>query len=329
MICENLISIIVPVFNTEIYLEKCIKSLCAQTYENIEILLIDDGSTDSSGAICDEFENREKKIRAIHKKNGGPSSARNTGIEEAKGEYITFVDADDYVSPQYIENLYESVLKKDLVCAGYIDISRYGKYEHTDFIKEGDKKKLSDDILTGTGGVPWGKLYRKEIINENRIRFNSNVIMSEDLLFLLDYVNYVREYKYTAGKYYIYNRLNEKGISRNISNKYLESYEIFFWDLEEKLRKLEYSQIEIERISNKKVEHMICEILMSSRNIKQNYASIIKNERFKQVIKENENSNYIIQCAKEKKWYRIYLFQIRKKIKYYCVITWRKITRKV
>ncbi|MDE7478361.1 MAG: glycosyltransferase family 2 protein, partial [Lachnospiraceae bacterium] len=103
---DPLISVIVPVYNVEKYVMRCIESILAQTYTNLEILLVDDGSTDASGKICDELAKKDVRIRIIHKENGGPSDARNVGIQEARGEYYLFVDSDDWIS----ENLLESML---------------------------------------------------------------------------------------------------------------------------------------------------------------------------------------------------------------------------
>lgn len=99
---NELISIIAPVYNVEKYLDRCVKSLIAQTYENIEIILVDDGSTDSCGKKCDEYALLDDRIRVIHKKNGGLSDARNAGIDRASGNYIAFIDSDDFVSELYI-----------------------------------------------------------------------------------------------------------------------------------------------------------------------------------------------------------------------------------
>lgn len=106
---DELVSVIIPVYNVEKYLEKCIESVISQTYNNIEIILVDDGSTDKSCFICDKYCKKDDRIRVIHKKNGGLSEARNTGIENSKGEYITFIDSDDYVDKKYIQYLYELI----------------------------------------------------------------------------------------------------------------------------------------------------------------------------------------------------------------------------
>lgn len=108
-----LISVIVPVYNIEEYLERCVSSICEQTYENLEILLVDDGSTDGSGVLCDNLALKDARIRVYHKKNGGSSSARNLGISMAQGEYLGFVDSDDYISQDMYELLYQAVMTYD------------------------------------------------------------------------------------------------------------------------------------------------------------------------------------------------------------------------
>lgn len=102
---NDLISLIVPVYNVEKYLDKCLETITNQTYSNMEIILIDDGSTDLSGKKCDEWEKKDSRVRVIHKKNGGLSSARNAGIDVAKGKYISFIDSDDYIELNMIEIL--------------------------------------------------------------------------------------------------------------------------------------------------------------------------------------------------------------------------------
>lgn len=123
IMCCDLISVIVPVYNVEKYLVKCIESIINQTYKNIEIILVDDGSTDSSSEICDNYSMKYNNIITFHKKNGGLSSARNYGIENCNGEYITFVDSDDYISNVFIQTLYSAVKNKkaDLVISGLKD----------------------------------------------------------------------------------------------------------------------------------------------------------------------------------------------------------------
>lgn len=115
---EFLISVIVPVYNIESeYLERCIRSICGQTYKNLDIILVDDGSTDGSGAICDRFATEDARVRVFHKENGGSSSARNLGIKEAKGEYLGFIDSDDYIEPDMYELLVNAIAEYDVPMA--------------------------------------------------------------------------------------------------------------------------------------------------------------------------------------------------------------------
>ena len=111
---EVLISVVVPVYNVEHYLKKCVDSICHQTYKNLEIILVDDGSTDCSGNLCDEFATSDSRIRVIHKSNGGLSDARNAGMELASGEWWMFVDSDDYIAPDTAETLLLAVGRKPL-----------------------------------------------------------------------------------------------------------------------------------------------------------------------------------------------------------------------
>ena len=106
---DPLVSIIVPVYNVKPYLNRCVDSLLGQSYQNMELLLVDDGSTDGSETLCDEYAAQDARVRVLHKKNGGLSDARNAGVDAAAGEYLSFVDGDDWVSPYYIENLYRAL----------------------------------------------------------------------------------------------------------------------------------------------------------------------------------------------------------------------------
>lgn len=117
------ISIIVPVYNVEKYLEKCVRSILAQTFTDFELILVDDGSPDSSGAMCDQFAKQDERVKVIHKENGGLSDARNAGIEIATGEYLGFIDSDDYIADDMYELLYTNIVKEDA------DLSICGIYD--------------------------------------------------------------------------------------------------------------------------------------------------------------------------------------------------------
>lgn len=172
---EELISVIVPVYNIEKYIKKCIESIINQTYNNLEIILVDDGSTDKSGKICDEYALIDKRISVIHKENGGLSDARNCGIDVAKGKYIAFVDSDDFIDLKMYEILYNNLVKNNAdisICKPYL----FEKYNEVVEAKEAEvvtvweKKdfytKMYDDYLMTV--VAWNKLYKREIFENIR-----------------------------------------------------------------------------------------------------------------------------------------------------------------
>lgn len=165
---NELISIIVPVYNVMEYLEECVQSICAQTYRNIEIILVDDGSTDNSGKKCDELAKADSRIRVIHKKNGGLSDARNRGIEEARGQFVGFVDSDDWIEPDMYHLLYTNCIinSSDISVCGYyrdyLDKSIKGnnKKEGT-FLRDEALSLLLEGVYIQDHAVT--KLYRKEL----------------------------------------------------------------------------------------------------------------------------------------------------------------------
>ena len=215
---EELISVIVPVYNVEKYLNKCIDSLILQTYQNLEIILIDDGSTDNSGEICNMYAKRDDRIVVLHKKNGGVSSARNAGLPLVHGKYISFVDADDYVSYGFYSKMYKCItnLNTDLA------ICPYEKVDSDDLIdKTFDDGKAEDDAdyylvskeciwnwsfvnPKNFGSGLWNKLFKTEIWSG--IVFDEKISMGEDNIALVEYlikcnsVSCVNErlYKYVA-----------------------------------------------------------------------------------------------------------------------------------
>lgn len=166
---NELISIVVPIYNVEKYLERCVDSIINQTYKNIEIILVDDGATDNCGVICDKYKKEDPRIIVIHKKNGGLSDARNSGIKIAKGKYITFIDSDDYIEDDYVEYLYNLLIQKNTkmsICsyAVHFDNSNVKLYNATD-IKRWSKEETLKHILYSKKieVSAWGKMYRTDL----------------------------------------------------------------------------------------------------------------------------------------------------------------------
>lgn len=168
-----LISFIVPIYNVERYLQKCVDSILAQSYSNIEVVLVDDGSTDESVAICDSYANRDKRVQVIHKENGGASSARNEGLSFAHGSYIAFIDSDDYVSPSMAEKLLDAISKtdSDLAMCNFAYTDELGNITESfsDDTKAGEYRteELLRKVAAGWtfGILVWNKLFKKELFD--------------------------------------------------------------------------------------------------------------------------------------------------------------------
>lgn len=179
---QPLISIIVPVYNVEKYLNKCVESIVNQTYKNLEIILVDDGSTDNCPRICDEWAEKDSRIKVIHKQNGGVSSARNAGLDNAAGEYIAFVDSDDYIKNDMYEKLYNALMKynADVSICNMFSYNRSLILYPEMFSKKPDILSLYLSDVLCSPGIP-GKLYKKSIIQS--VRFDTSKKISEDYLF--------------------------------------------------------------------------------------------------------------------------------------------------
>lgn len=184
------VSVIIPVYNLEKYVAHCLDSVCCQSYDNLEILIINDGSTDSTEKICQEYAAKDNRIRVISKQNGGVSSARNIGLDNATGDFICFVDGDDFCSPDMISTLTSAVGDEDsAVRCGYVISNNYNykwKEPKTEFIKfcQFDYLKM---ILNGQAEIGvWATLFKRNLIGE--LRFDINLRDNEDKLFLFEYI---------------------------------------------------------------------------------------------------------------------------------------------
>lgn len=236
------ISVIVPVYNVEEYLDRCLESIINQDSSNYEVIIVDDGSTDNSGKIADSYSEKYAFITTIHKKNAGLGFARNTGLEYAKGKYILFVDSDDYIETNMLSVLYEAAKKNDAdVC--YSDFFRdYGDevvknnhlqelggvYEGTDIQDKiipwmigGSPNDKFDEIL---GWGVWKALYSNEVIKKNGVKFHSErEMISEDIIFQLDFLKFTSCAVIVENSYYHY-CLRKGSLSAKYRSDRLEKY---------------------------------------------------------------------------------------------------------
>lgn len=205
---NSLVSIIVPVYNVELYLDKCVKSLVEQTYHNIEILLVDDGSVDDSSQKCDIWGKKDNRIKVFHKENGGVSSARNVGLKNCTGKYILFVDSDDSVQNNYVEIFINIIIKNncDLGITNYNFEYENGEFKKNIF-KTPQKNLTRHDFFNYINekdsyqGFLFNKVFLKEIIEKYNFEFDENVHYAEDLLFLMRYVNKIEKIYFEYDEY--------------------------------------------------------------------------------------------------------------------------------
>lgn len=222
---EVIVSIIMPIFNASRFLNEAIESVLNQTFQNYELILIDDGSTDNSYQICDIFAKKDNRIKIIRKKNSGVSDTRNYGLKVALGKYICFLDADDILSPLFLESMLKNIDDKDISlvccdCETFEDkISSFSR-KNIDNIEKYEGKDKYNIIFKKYSGYAVNKIYLKKIINDNNIKFSKDIKMCEDMLFVFEYLKYVNNAITMDNVYYFY---------RNVSTSASKSLNNFGW----------------------------------------------------------------------------------------------------
>lgn len=252
------VSVIVPVYNTEKYLRQCVDSISSQTLPEIEIILVDDGSEEDCARLCDELAQNDPRIKVIHKPNAGPGLARNTGMEAASGEYVGFVDSDDFVKPEMYEALYTAAEKydADLVISGICFVggntfSQTGAYSEKHYFKEDTlfENEARNELLLGVvGALPkesedsqYGvsvckNIFRRSLVVRENLEFLSErKFMSEDTLFMVDYIKHANKAVGIPGAYYCYRR-NDESFSKSYKSDRFEKVLIFLYELENHIK---------------------------------------------------------------------------------------------
>lgn len=262
------VSVIVPVYNCEKYIDKCINSILNQTFKDFELILINDGSLDKSPEICNFYKQKDKRVRVIHKKNEGVSSARNIGIDIANGEYITFVDSDDYLNDTFLETSI-SIMKNhkvDLYMSGLVmesynngKISRVDKYAGKSNIY--NVRSLLENLHIDYPLIcicgPWCKLFKKEILEKYNIKFNTNMSLGEDTDFNLNYLEHCKKIYFCENSDYHYVRNNEESLFTRYNE---DSYDIHVL-VYDKMRTL-YYEYKCSKDSCERFEDMYVDLLI-------------------------------------------------------------------
>lgn len=231
------ISVIVPIYNIERYLRQCIDSILAQTFTNFELLLIDDGSPDGCPAICDEYAKKDARIRVFHKPNGGLTSARNYGLDNAKGKWIMHIDGDDWVAPTYIEELYNAAIKNDadIVICGF----RFAYEDGSSVIEhptrwDDDKSVSLNRYISSVWTTAWGSIHKSSLYHNNGVRSPQNITYCEDFHLMVRLCYFANKvisidrplYNYRQRSSSIVHSLNDKTWRDELST-YLEILDFF------------------------------------------------------------------------------------------------------
>ncbi|MFI3212380.1 MAG: glycosyltransferase [Eubacteriales bacterium] len=327
-----MISIIIPVYNGEKYIERCIMSICNQTCKDVEIILIDDGSTDNSLMVCQQLSKVYSFITVIHQDNAGVSSARNRGLERANGEYITFVDIDDWLKPTILESMLKVAVNEQsqLTICGFEECreNQFQQEQQKDDTPIGNVKLLnksdyvSDYLLRGNTRC-WSILFTKSVIGN--IRFRSGISIGEDMLFLVDLVQNIEKVSVLEEKGYCY-FINEEGA---MFSEFKESYmdQITCWEMAREVMHIDYPE-NINRISS---IIMISTMLVASKIALLSSAERRKNKEHIEKLKitiqregENKDAMALLDCGYRIK---IKLFQMSESLYFSIYHFWSRIKK--
>ncbi len=255
------ISIIVPVYKVEQYLRRCLDSIVAQTFADWECILIDDGSPDNSGKICDEYAEKDNRFRVFHQGNAGVSAARNKGLDEARGEWITFVDSDDWVEREMLEDLHKYAKDNcaEVVICGFSNTD--GKQKRKSIIPKTGSLNMPKDF-EWYFNAPWGKIFKKDIIDKYNIKFPLGITLAEDLWFVFQI---------------LYSATNVYGINEILYNYYYNSDSV------------------TKSLSEKNFKDEICIIKMIEKQISQNNNNSEWN-KWLNIKKLSAKNNYLYKC---------------------------------
>lgn len=283
------ISIIIPVYNAERHIRKTIDSIIAQDYPHWELVLVDDGSTDASGSICDEYATKDDRIRVFHQKNEGVSVARNLALDEITGEYVTFIDADDWIELEYLSHFIRFPYSDDqIVYQGY----------YMDYV--GDVAKKSTSELPERGrvlhlGAILGKMFATPIIKTHGIRFNEQLHLHEDHVFYYEYLKYARRFDFSDFCGYHYMHYGEQSLSRRLqsSDSYFLASKLLleYYKYDITATDNEYKRFCIQKFGLNQMVMGVFSLYFENRNKKNRMAVLHEVQRKKELFRLHYNPN--------------------------------------
>lgn len=291
-----LISIIIPVYNGEKHIKECLSTIMNQSYTNIEIIVVNDGSKDKTSKIVDELSKIDKRIKLINKANTGVSDSRNTGIKSANGDYIMFLDSDDFINNKCIENLVPNLIKNDIVLFGFKVNGSSNRKNDTKELKKinsFDSKSVLEKIICVKNciyGYVWRAIFSRKLLLENNLMFSYGIRISEDYLFLVQSIYYSNNIYIDSSEYYIYN-VNEG----STTVKYIPSL----------LKDMNY-------VNNVIYDEIVC----NNYELIKGYRACVVNTYLRYIQNEVRNNDYdykaIIKNVKENRvHFRNYINQVR------------------
>lgn len=334
----ELISIIVPVYNVERYLEQCIESLVNQTYKNLEIILVNDGSTDSSGSLCEKLAKTDKRIRVIHKNNEGLGFARNTGMEVMNGKYVTFIDSDDYADSNLIELLYTNLKNEnaDTCIGGFKRVKNSGEVifkEQYDRVVYSDGEVKNNLLIKMLGSSPeksdairmsvWNVIYSADIIRNSNLKFPSErELISEDIIFDVKYYQGSKRVVVIDSLAYNY-RINEESLTRKYKSDRFEKCKILYEELKNQVNKIYDDDMAILRVQRQffvNIRECIKQenTKISHKNIKEaisNIEYICKDDVIQDII-----ADYPVKKLNIKQRLFLYLIKYKLSSLLYCLV---------
>lgn len=306
---KPVVSVIIPVYNGEKYIERCLDSIVNQSYENIEIIIVNDGSLDGTNEKIKKYKEIDNRIVYVQQENSGVSCARNTGINKASGSYLVFVDSDDTVEKDYIKILLDTINEYDLdiVACGYNDLSVYGVNKLNDFYDSNiliHKNKFVEYIFRGVGGTLWGKIFKSQIIKSNRIVMNPQIYMCEDMIFVLEYTMKCNGFGAIKDYLYNYNRLNDSSISSKINFNYFKNMVSVMKEIENTLINNNYTIEFIDAILRERTKNLMLSLSIMQHDKKHGYSRKNKIQNFKIMFADSYVKRYkgqmVIQGTNEK-----------------------------
>lgn len=329
---EYLVSVILPIYNVEKYLNKCIETVVNQTYKKLDIILVDDEAKDSSPEICEMWKKKDERITVIHKKNGGLGLARNTGLEYAKGEFVVFVDSDDFLENNAIEKLLIQRDNADTVLCGHNVY--YGKNniekKHIKYAGEKfDGEKVKEILLEMMGSLSeenddivlpvsvWHGIYSMDIIRKNHIKFPSErVFISEDMVFDIDYFSHSKKVKFIDDCLYYYRKNNENSLTSVYNPERFKKEIDLYLELNRKLSEI-YSKekyiLRLQRTFLGRTRSCIVRAVKQTQKPLEEIKNICNNEKVMEILenypfqRNKKSLSFFNYCIKKKYVHLLYI----------------------